>query len=69
MLGGVGSQVFVVAMEEGGEVSSPRSFIPGFRASDVFHRRLVRQLTNSEGLLAYTQGRTGRFVLMRLGLD
>lgn len=56
-------------MEEGGELSSPRPFIPGFRASDVFYRRLVRQLTNTEGLLAYTQGRTGRFVMVRLGLE
>lgn len=66
---GVGSQVFVVTMEENGELSSPRPFIAGFRASDVFYRRLVRQLTNSEGLLAYTQGRTGRFMMVRLGLD
>ncbi|GIV24898.1 MAG: hypothetical protein KatS3mg026_0590 [Bacteroidia bacterium] len=66
---GVGSQVFVVTLGEGGELTAPRPFIQGFRPSDVFYRKLTRQLTNTEGLIAYTQGRTGRFILARLELE
>ncbi|MCX7606471.1 MAG: hypothetical protein N2170_04285 [Bacteroidia bacterium] len=66
---GVGNQVFLVTVEEGGEASPPRPFIQGFRSSDAFYRKLTRQLTNTEGLIAYTRGRTGQFVMARLSLE
>lgn len=66
---GVGSQVFVTTVDKGGHRSAPRPFLPGFRASDVFYRRQVRQLTNTEGLLAYGEGRTGRFIFLRVELE
>lgn len=66
---GVGSQVFVVQLNEKGEATPPRAFIQGFRNSDVFYRKLTRQLSNTEGLIAYLQSRTGRFILARLALE
>ncbi|MCX8112328.1 MAG: hypothetical protein N3E49_03915 [Bacteroidia bacterium] len=66
---GVGSQVFVVTLNERGELAAPHPFIPGFRSTDVFYRKLTRQLTNTEGLIAYTRGRTGQFVLAKLELE
>ncbi|MCS7162881.1 MAG: hypothetical protein NZ958_06125 [Bacteroidia bacterium] len=66
---GTGSQVFVVVLNENGEVSSPRPFLSGFRSTDVFYRKLARQLTNTEGLLAFTRSRSNHFVMMRLALD
>lgn len=66
---GVGSQVFVVTLDEKGEITPPHPFLPGFRSSDTFFRKLARQLTNTEGLLAYSQGRTGRFIMVKLSLE
>lgn len=66
---GLGAQVFLVTLEENGHLHAPHPFIQGFRSTDTFYRKLTRQLTNEEGLIAYTQGRTGRFVLARLELE
>lgn len=66
---GMGAQVFIVALDDKGTLSAPRPFISGFRSTDVFYRKLTRQLTNTEGLIAYTRGRTGQFVLARLDLS
>ncbi|MCS7188639.1 MAG: hypothetical protein RMJ66_02460 [Bacteroidia bacterium] len=66
---GTGSQIFAVTIDEKGETSPPRPFIQGFRSTDAFYRKLTRQLTNTEGLLAYTLGRTGQFVMVRLSLQ
>jgi hypothetical protein len=65
---GMGSQIFVVTVNESGEMSSPRPLISGFRGSDVFYRRFTRQLSNTEGLIAYYRQRNGQFVMLRLEL-
>ncbi len=65
---GVGSQIFVVSLNDKGELSAPRPLIQGFRSSDVFYRRYTRQLTNTEGIIAYYRQRTGQFILVRLEL-
>lgn len=65
---GVGSQIFVVSLNDKGELSAPRPLIQGFRSSDVFYRRYTRQLTNTEGITAYYRQRTGQFILVRLEL-
>lgn len=66
---GMGAQVFLVTLDDRGNLSAPHPFITGFRSTDIFYRKLTRQLTNSEGLIAYTRGRTGQFVMARLELD
>jgi hypothetical protein len=66
---GVGSQIFIVSINEHGEISSPRPLIQGFRPSDVFYRRYTKQLSNTEGLIAYYRQRTGQFILVRLELQ
>jgi len=66
---GVGSQIFIVSINERGEISSPRPLIQGFRPSDVFYRRYTKQLSNTEGLIAYYRQRTGQFILVRLELQ
>lgn len=66
---GMGTQVFVVSLNEQGSVSAPRPFIQNFRSGDVFYRKLTRQLTNTEGLIAYSRARTGQFVFARLELE
>jgi len=66
---GVGSQIFIVSVNERGEISSPRPLIQGFRPSDVFYRRYTKQLSNTEGLIAYYRQRTGQFILVRLELQ
>lgn len=66
---GVGSQIFIVSINERGEISSPRPLIKGFRPSDVFYRRYTKQLSNTEGLMSYYRQRTGQFILVRLELQ
>ncbi len=65
---GVGSQIFTVSLSDKGEMSSPRPLIQGFRGGDVFYRRYTRQLTNTEGVMAYYRQRTGQFILVGLEL-
>ncbi len=65
---GTGSQVYVVTINQNGEISSPRPLLSNFRSSDVFYRRFTRQLNNREGIMAYYRQRTGQFVLIRLEL-
>ncbi|MCS6895082.1 MAG: hypothetical protein NZZ60_02880 [Bacteroidia bacterium] len=66
---GMGTQVFLVTLDEKGNLSAPRPFISGFRSSDAFYRKLARQLNNTEGLIAYTRERAGQFVLARIELE
>ncbi|MCS6790686.1 MAG: hypothetical protein NZ580_06875 [Bacteroidia bacterium] len=66
---GVGAQVFVIVLDAEGELASPRPFIPTFRGTDTFYRKLTRQLNNREGLLTYTESAGRRFVITRVSLD
>ncbi|MDW8014804.1 MAG: hypothetical protein RMK19_02185 [Bacteroidia bacterium] len=66
---GTGAQVFLVTLDENGNLSPPRPFLSGFRSTDVFYRKFTRQLTNTEGMIAYMRGRTGQFVIARLELE